>query len=251
MSESDSGADRAGAKDGTDKVGVGGRSVSAAEKAKIMSLPEVQREEFLADKATATQREKQNRMLMRLLRDKERKEEDDVDTLDRERRSVQADTQVSQRKSTRQKTTLGGRKVGHADVPLEEYKKAREARDRAVTTPHGKKVEHATRKRGRGKDAGGSDADAESDFDRLSSKRSTPPQQSTPTPQQPDSEVLSTLREINRARVGRHGFGAICCYPGFDETIAGCFVRVSIGQHPETGVSVYRMGQVKGTRHGC
>ncbi|KAI9887173.1 MAG: hypothetical protein M1823_001000 [Watsoniomyces obsoletus] len=241
MSESDSATEARIA-----KVKVNGRSISAKEKAKIMSLPEIQREALLADRATHKERDKQNRMLMQLLRGKGREDDEEEEIPDKKRKADTAELGDQQRRSTRQKTTLGGRKVGESSAALDEYSKNREQK-RAHAEQ--RKKEDAKRSRARAgarpTSRSSADADGESGNDAPQGKR-VPPAQPQPTPPVTAvPEQIPTLREYNRCRVGRSAFGQVCLYPGFDEAIAGCFVRVNIGNHPQTGEVVYRMAQIK------
>ncbi len=239
MSESDSGNDPTGTEARMAKVKVDGRSISKAEKAKIMSLPEIQREALLADRATFKERDKQNRMLMQLLRDKDRNGDDDDEVPEKKRKADTAEIGDPQRRSTRQKTTLGGRKVGETSAALDEYKQKRahaeqRKRDEARRPRASTGVRPASR----------SSADGESVDGSPRGKGISPRGPATP-PVTTIPDELPTLKDYNRCRLGRSAFGHVCLYPGFDEAITGCFVRVNVGNHPDTGEIVYRMAQIK------
>ncbi|KAH8147908.1 uncharacterized protein LAJ45_08009 [Morchella importuna] len=47
------------------------------------------------------------------------------------------------------------------------------------------------------------------------------------------------------ARIGRSGMGKLCDYPGFEEAVRDCFVRVSLYDR-EKDTTAYRIGQIKG-----
>jgi RNA polymerase-associated protein RTF1 len=47
-------------------------------------------------------------------------------------------------------------------------------------------------------------------------------------------------------RLGRNEFAQVCQTPGFEKAITGCFIRIAIGAHPETGIEQYRMALIKG-----
>jgi hypothetical protein len=66
-----------------------------------------------------------------------------------------------------------------------------------------------------------------------------------PSPAKDD--LPADLHDFERARVGRLGFGQVCFYPGFEEAITGCYVRVNVGQNPKTGQDDYRMCLIKST----
>jgi len=58
------------------------------------------------------------------------------------------------------------------------------------------------------------------------------------------------LRDVERIRLGRSRFAEVCFYPGFEEAITGCYVRINIGPNPENGQDIYRMAVIKGFNQG-
>ncbi|KAI9782632.1 MAG: hypothetical protein M1816_001746 [Peltula sp. TS41687] len=257
---------------------VDGKFTSEVEKAEVMALPEVRREEILAERATVIEREQQNRMLIQLLRNKGRKdvkdskdtkesretkevkEVKDADAVDKKKRKAPAtDLEDSQRKSTRQKTTLGGRKVGETSAPLEEYKRQREQRGAQIEQ---KKKEDAIKGKVQKKVQEHIDADAEgeSEDDWGEAKHpkrattTTPPKVPATKPATPPQrapapiireEGSADLQDFNRARFGRAGFGRYCFYPGFEEAITGSLVRIAMGVNEATGQNRYFIWQIK------
>ena len=245
MSESGSEGSPSGSKNLAPRFPVDGKFYSGADKAMVMALPEVKREEILAERATMVERDQQNRMLIQLLRDKERKEKKDMDEMDKKRKAVPADAEDSQRKSARQKVTLGGRKVGENSAPLEEYKRHREQKEAHAEQ---KKVENSAKEKTRKKDGvshGMSDADAdgESEVEWDGGKRTKAAQQ--PPAQVIPEEQSADLVHFHRAQVSSSNFAMVCFYPGFEETIAGCMIRVHIAPTKHAKGHTYRVEQIK------
>lgn len=265
MSESAPDDSPTGGKNQPLRFPVDGKFASEAEKAEVMALPEVRREEILAERATMIERDQQNRMLIQLLRDKGRKdvkdtkESKDMDAADKKKRKAPAaDLEENQRKSTRQKTTLGGRKVGESSAPLEEYKRQREQRGAQIEQ---KKKEDAIKGRAqkRVEEHFDADAEGESEDDWGTAKRpkrttASPPKvpaaKSATPPQKAPAPILreeepADLQDFNRARFGRAGFGRFCFYPGFEEAITGCIVRLAMGVDDASGQNRYVVGEIK------
>ena len=63
-----------------------------------------------------------------------------------------------------------------------------------------------------------------------------------------DASYDDFFRDFERVRVGRNQFAEVCFTPGFENAISGCFVRIALGPHPETGIEQYRMASIKGRR---
>ena len=250
MSESDSGTDPIAAKPKISKLKLDGRPVSQEEEARIMALPEVQREELLADRANVADREKQNRALMQLLKERERKDTEEPESPDRKRRSAAADVDDTQkRRSTRQKTAVGGRKIGETSAPMEAYR--RERAQKGAQAELKKKRSDEAKDKGRAKDHGHSEADADGESESEWDGGQRAAAAKHVTPQYKSAEEPPELVNYNYARIGRTGFGEVCFYPEFFDVINGCFVRINIGNDPKTGEPSYRMAQIKGTWVTC
>ncbi|KAF7167377.1 hypothetical protein CNMCM5623_000675 [Aspergillus felis] len=237
MSESDAASDSEGASEDAeddrpifpyDKL-----YYSAKDKEEIMALPEIQREQILSERAQEVDRRNQDLALRRLLASRERDEARRVKKS--KRKASVADLEEGQRKSSRQKTTLGGRKVGEASEAIEAYKRQREKK--------GKRDELRRRDMAAGeaapaKDEAPSDKDAEGESEVEWDNR-----ERSPSP--PKDDPPADLRDIQRARVGRTNFAQVCFYPGFDEAISGCYARVNIGPNRDTGINEYRLCLIK------
>lgn len=213
--------------------------MSSAEKAEIMAMPEIKREELLAERAQEVERDRQNRALRQLLSAREAESR----KLDKKRKAGAADLDENQRKTSRQRTKLGGGKVGEASTGIDSLKRARaEKNDRQR-----RREEDKERNRGRKPSLEqlsdvDADGDSEVEWDDGKKKKSSSPEYRGAEP--------ASLMDIERVRVGRSRFALVCFYPGFDEAISGCFVRISVGVDKETGQNIYRMALIKGMYEG-
>ncbi|KAI9809125.1 MAG: hypothetical protein M1825_002414 [Sarcosagium campestre] len=236
-SETESNVDITGSATLVSRFPLEGKFISEADKATILALPEIKREEILAERATEMEREQQNRMLIRLLRDKERKE----GKMRKKRSPDEAELDDNQRKSSRRKTTLGGRKVGESSAPLELYKKQREQRGHQHEQRKRDDIRAAALKKNeKGSDGDDAGSDVSWDDAKAAAQSSSAVK----------NELPPVLKDFNRARVGRTGFGQVCCWPGFEQAITNCFTRISIGPDPETGENKYRLCTIKGFTNG-
>ncbi|KKZ62144.1 hypothetical protein EMCG_03388 [[Emmonsia] crescens] len=211
---------------------------SAKDKAEVMALPEIQREELLSERAQQVDRHNQDLALRRLLASREREEARAAEK--KKRKAGATDLEESQRKSSRQKTTLGGRKVGETSDAIEAYKRQREQKGKRDEQ---RRRDASSRRKDRASgspDGGLSDRDAngESDveWDEGPRRRS---------PSVPRDDPPAELRDIQRAKVGRSNFAQVCFYPGFESAIANCYVRVVVGVNKETQQNEYRLCLIK------
>ncbi len=215
---------------------------SAQDKAEIMAMSEIQRESILAERSTLNERQGQNLVLRRLLQGRKREEAKADDK--KKRKAGDAELDDKQRKSSRQKTTLGGRKVGESSDAMEAYKRQREQkglRDEQRRKEGEERKERA--KRGEDIDVySDADAEGESEVEWDSAKARDARQPSSA----PRDETPAELKDYDHVRVGRDNFAKVCFYPGFEKAITNCFVRISIGPDKATGQNVYRVAQIKG-----
>lgn len=237
MNESDSDSDAPAFDDG-DRYPLEGKFVNAADKAEIMAMPEIKREELLAERALEVERDRQNRALRQILNAREaegRKQE-------KKRKAATADLDENQRKTSRQRTKLGGGKVGESSTGIDNLKRARaEKSDRQRRREQDR--ERNKDRKSQNDDYLDDDADGESDVDWDDGKA----KKRSASPDYRDAEPAG-LHDIERVRVGRSRFALVCFYPGFEEAITGCFVRISIGVDKTTNQNIYRMAVIKGKR---
>lgn len=203
---------------------------SEKDKAHINSLSEIERESILAERAQLLERELQNQQLRRLLHNDKKK-----------RKAATADLEDSQRKSVRQKTTLGGRKVGETSSAMKEYKRQLEQKGIRDEERRRQGEERRDRKGRTSIDDGYSDADADGESE-VEWDDGKPKASEHGVRKDEPAELI----DLERVRIGRENFGKVCFYPGFDEAIKNCFARVSIGVDKASGENIYRVAQIKG-----
>lgn len=237
MSESDSGSDSEGSAAGVEGDGpifpYDKLYYSSKDKSEIMAMPEIQREQILSERAQQVDRHNQDIALRRLLASREREEARQAKKSKRKASSAGLDD--GQRKSSRQKTTLGGRKVGEASGAIEAYKRQREQKGKRDELRRHDPVKDQT---GRAKDEGITEDDADGESEAEWDERGR-------SPSLPKDDPPAELRDVQRARVGRSNFAQVCFYPGFDDAISGCYVRVNIGPNRDTGGNEYRLCLIK------
>lgn len=242
MSQSDSDRSRGGA--GADKPVFPFEQFyySPEDKAKIMAMSEVQRESILAERAAIRDRKSQDLHLRKLLHAREREGAKAADK--KKRKAGDAELDEKQRKSSRQKTTLGGRKVGESSDAMEAYKRQREQKG-LRDEQRRKEGEERKEKAKRGEDVGPySDADAEGESEvEWDDAKGRGTRRSTSAPR---DDSPAELIEYEHVRVGRDNFAMVCFYPGFEKAITNCLVRISVGLDKATGENVYRMAHIKG-----
>lgn len=238
MSESDSDSDGPSPLDTSEMYPLEGKFLNTTDRAEILALPEIKREEILAERASEVEKDRQNRTLRQLLKNRETEKKQD-----KKRKAGAADLEEGQRKTSRQRTKLGGGKVGEPTTGIDSLKRARaEKSDRQRRRDEDKDKNRDYRSRRDSyspeHDDGG---DSEVEWDDGKSKT----RKRSPSPDYRDAEPAS-LPDIERVRVGRTRFAQVCFYPGFEEAITGCFVRISVGIDKETGQNIYRMATIKG-----
>ncbi|KAI3008586.1 hypothetical protein CBS147346_2649 [Aspergillus niger] len=237
MSESDSGSDSEGSAPEAEDEGpifpYEKLYYSAKDKEEIMAMPEIQREQLLSERAQQVDRHNQDLALRRLLASREREEARKAKK--NKRKASVANLDEGNRKSSRQKMTLGGRKVGETSDAIEAYKRQREQKGKRDELRRREPVkDHKARSR----DDRISDEDAEGE-----SEVEWDDRERSPSP--PKDDPPAELRDIQRTRVGRSNFAQVCFYPGFDDAISGCYARVNIGPNRETGQNEYRLCLIK------
>ena len=212
----------------------------AADKNRIEAKPEIDREEILAQRSEQVERHEQDLTLRRLVAQRAREEAKNL--AKNKRKASAADLEDTQRKSTRQRTKVGGGRVGEASTAIEAYKRQREEKTlRDEQRKKGEFVRRPASPRGSFSDA---DAEGESDDgydDRRYRRR-------TPTP--PRDEPVADLADIQRARVGRDNFAQVCYTPGFKEAITDCYARVCLGPGRNPGTNEYRLCLIRGFTTG-
>lgn len=203
---------------------VDGAFRSDRDRAEIMALPEIRREEILAERAQEVERHTQDLHLKRLLQAREQGDAKPV--AKNKRKAGVADLEDGERRTTRQKVVKGSDK-------LEAYKQQRAQRgEQRKGVEDRKRDQRSPSAEGKRSDV---DAEGESEVEWDDRKPAAPQRDEAP----------ADLKDYDRVRVGRTNFARVCFYPGFEDTMKGCFVRVSIGIEKATGNNVYRVAQIK------
>lgn len=233
MDESDSESDAGPTFNNGEKYPLEGKYRNAADKAEIMAMPEVKREEVLAERAQEAEDENRHNLLRRML---EARDENNNKN-EKKRKSPSDGREDDPRKTSRQRTKLGGGKVGESSTGIDSLKRARAEKVDKLR----QRNEARERNKGR-KDEDYSEADADGDSDvdwdtgRLKTKKSK-------SPDYRDAEPAD-LRDLERIRIGRSHFAKVCFYPGFEHAITGCKARICVGPDAK-GENVYRMTTIK------
>ena len=213
----------------------------ANDKAKIEAMPEVQREEVLAQRSEQLERHEQDLTLRRIVA--ARAKEEAKAAAKKKRKASAAELDEGQRKSSRQRTKLGGGRAGEASSAIEEYKKKRAEKTRRDAE---RRLDPTSRRPATPEDNySDPDADVESDYDydhRRSARRRSP------TP--PKDEPLAELNDLQHVRIGRENFAEVCYYPGFEAAVTDCYARVCLGPGRTPGVNEYRLCRIKGLVSG-
>jgi len=198
-----------------------GKFRDAKDRASILAMTQLEREEILAEREEEQASKKRDLQLRSLLESKDR----EAEKSQKKRKAGAAELDDAQRKTTRPKTKR--------DEALESYTRQREqARDdkhRRQRNPTARRSRSNSSRRSLSRDA---DGESDDEFNR-------------PSVREPEPEIPAELADIQRIRISRDNFGRVCFYPTFEETMIGCFARVCVGQE-KPGVNVYRITQIKG-----
>ena len=202
------------------KYPVDGTFMSQAEKAEVMAMREVEREQIIADRHAEIERMRQNRLLRQMVTNAENEERKQV----KKKRS--ADT-ADLDDSPELKPSKRAGKSGGAETAMDSLRRARAEKQRRKDDQSRRKDAYSPRR----------DEESDGDFGRVQSRSPEPEMKSQPPPE---------LRDFERVRLGRNEFAQVCYTPGFESAIIGCYIRIALGPHPETGIDQYRMAVIKG-----
>ncbi|AEO59251.1 hypothetical protein MYCTH_2134860 [Thermothelomyces thermophilus ATCC 42464] len=233
MDESDSDSDapqnRARSADDESPYPIEGLFKSYEEKARIMSMREIEREQILAERREENERIRQNRMLRQL---KVNQEKDS-----KKRKASAADLEDATRKPSRTRT-----KAGESSDKMDTLRRAREERSNRKEQRERENDRRRHRSPSYRRSRSPDDNHSDNDWRRDSRRKSGTPDFKEAPP--------AELRDVERVRLGRTRFAEVCFYPGFEEAITGCYVRINIGPDPTTRQDVYRMAVIKGFTQG-
>lgn len=199
-----------------------GKFRSEADRAEILSMTEIQREEILAERAHEVEKRAQDLQLKRILQ--QRRREEASHDKSRKRKGEAAGLSDDSR---------GPRAKRSLNPALDKYKEQRQLKSDQKARGEERRRDH--RSPSRDDLESDRDADAESEVEWDEEK-----------PAISREEPTADLKDFERVRVGRSNFAKVCFYPTFDTAIKGCFCRVNIGVNKEDGQPQYRMTQIKG-----
>ncbi|KAF2758533.1 hypothetical protein EJ05DRAFT_475836 [Pseudovirgaria hyperparasitica] len=216
MSESDD--EGAIVEDGGSLYPLEGKYRDASDKAKILGLSEIQREQILADRAAEIEKQTQDKYLEQLFQQRDKK-----------RNAEAAELDEIQRKTSRPKVK--------AHDPLESYKRSREQRGQELQRQRERKERRgrASRSPSSARPESEKDADGDSDEVEYAENRRVPPKEDPP----------ADIKDVMHALIKRENFAKVCFWPDFEKALLDCFCRVSVGPG-EHGANTYRIGQITG-----
>lgn len=219
---------------------------SAKDKAELDAKPELERERVLADRSQQLEQAEMDNQLKRMIAARKRKEA--KEEASKKRKAGDADLEESQRKSSRQRTKVGGGKAGELSSAVANYKKQRE--EKAAREQQRRERLASGRAESPVNEYSDADAEAESDdgYDDYNDRDRKAARKRTPTP--PRDDPAADLQDVQRVRIGRDNFAQVCGTPGFASTVTGCYARVCLGPGRQPGQNEYRLCSIKGLEEG-
>ncbi|CAF9941783.1 MAG: hypothetical protein ALECFALPRED_009306 [Alectoria fallacina] len=238
MSESDSDASPAnGAGAGGPIFPVDNKFYSEQDKRKIMALSEIERESILADRAQILERNVQDQHLRRLLQTRGNA---DTRSADKKRKIGTTDLEESPRKSSRQKTTLGGRKVGETSAAIDAYKRQREEkslRDQQRKRDGANQKDRRARSSSENKYSS-ADAEGESEVEWDDGKLKVDDYKFR-------NAQPADYNDVRRVTLSRGLLADYCFHPGFGDAVKDFYVRLP-SEPKITGEMNYELMLIKG-----
>lgn len=203
---------------------VEGKYYSVQDREDVLAKPEIEREAILAERAEQALKRQQDQQLKRALAAAKSA------ASGRKRKAAADDDDGARRTRPKAEKTK---------TALDDYRRAREMKgaDRGRSD-----VGRGARRDERSPSSAGSDRDADGE----SEVEWAEPSSDSRRREEPPPE----LKDFDRCRLGRTAFAKVCFFPGFQESVVGCFARVSIGPDRHTGQAMYRMAQIKGFTEG-
>lgn len=241
MDESDSDAASAAGgnmlDDEENKYPFEGMYTNEEEKEHIQGLREVERESILAERMHEIELQRQNRLLRQLVSQNESDKK-----AAKKRKANDAELEEAQRKTSRQRTKVGGAKVGETSSGIESLRRARAERQDRKRRFDEDRERNKDKNASAARDSPDDENDRENDSDLEWDGRNRR-SRSSHTPEVKESPPAE-LRDVERVRLSRSRFAQICFFPGFESAMKGCFVRLCIGPDAH-GANVYRMAVIK------
>ncbi|KAK6530327.1 hypothetical protein TWF694_003684 [Orbilia ellipsospora] len=205
----------------------------AADKAHLDSLPELEREGVLAERAEEISKWKEAKEM----RDRMRRQKQEA-----ERKKKRDDTHLGARRSTRGESSAKKTAESKKKSQLSELVKRR---DEKSARKAGVDASDRSRKKRRNASSDRSEGEEDSDSDH-GGRGSQPVWTTHEKSSSKKASEEAGLADLKLLIVGRSTIAKFWAHPGFEDATVGCFARVCIGNHPDTGKSVYRLCQIKG-----
>lgn len=190
-----------------------GKYRDEADRAKLLALPEIEREEILFDRSQEMQRFEERRYLAQRAH---------------QRKQQLAQAQGDQRQLRRDREVVGV--SGAKKNQLQALKKRRQERERRSQGAMDSDYE-------------GSDEDEDEDEEKYGSDYSDREVEWDEGEKREEVKPLSAS-DLNRIRFGKTLLAKYCYYPNFEAAVTGSFVRVNIGYNHQKQQNVYRVCQV-------
>lgn len=200
-----------------------GKYINEADKRRIESLPQLERERILGERAEESNTAKFAQELAR--RAKER-EVESTQADRKKRKATSLEPEDSQRKSSRQKVKTSDK--------LEAYKRVREQRGQF------RERQNNRRRRGSSSDDIASDRDADGESDVGSDEKDQGASEEDWMSRQPADAASLEYVHLNRRFCSLYSMRS-----GFNQNVVGMFVRVGVAQD-ESRRTIYRMARVIG-----
>lgn len=230
MDESDSETSPAHVDDDAPLYPVEGKFRSESDRADILAMTEIEREEILADRAHQVEKRKQDQQLKRMLQRRSRDDANKDSAKNKKKRSGEAAGLDDDSRASRAKRSL--------NPALDKYKEQRQLKSDQKARGEDRRRDHRSPSREELESERDADAESEVEWD--------------DKPAVSREDPAADLRVFERARIGRSNFATVCFFPTFESVIKGCFCRVNIGVNKESGEPQYRMAQIKGqSRNPC
>ncbi|KAL9476679.1 hypothetical protein ACSS6W_006520 [Trichoderma asperelloides] len=191
---------------GDDKYPVDGMFISEAEKAEIMAMREVEREQIIADRVSEIERQRQNRLLRQMVNNVEIEERKQVK---KKRSADTAELEDGTRKAARARTGKG------SESAIDSFRRARAEKQR-------RQEDRERRRDGLSPRGRESREPEESDDDEFGQAHRSPEKAASRELPPPE------LRDFDRVRLGRNEFAQVCSTPGFEAAITGCYIRIAL-----------------------
>lgn len=203
----------------------------AADKERIAQMSLIEREAIIGQRNDEVDRYYQDIQLHRLVASRAKLAERQEKKA--KRKADEAGLDENQRKSSRQRTKVGG----ESRAAIDRYKQQRAE----------KNIRDENRRQNRSarsvtpNDDYSDDAQGESDD--YDDRRRPAIKKRSPSPVRDDPPA--TLDEINHVRIGRENFAQVCQTPGFEAAVTGCYARINLGPGRDN-TNVYRLCYIKG-----